>query len=647
MKPLRMLFGPARYSAPALFLLAAFAGPPHSVASEGEAALGAAEEVSALIEQLGAPKYVVRESARRKLQGMGLVAFDQLLVAAEHADPEVAAASERLLETMTVRWSRPSDPPSVRRLLQTYGQQAERERRQVGRDLARLRSEAGVAALCRIARFDPSERLSREAAVRVMEPVSSFSWSREQALATRGYAFSESRRDALLAAIEDLSAEFGASRRTAGRWLSLVAEQAESPAGTIDRWRQAVETEARAIDQRRPFTDEVIVDALRWNLFRSQLASGEEDGLMETIDTLTSAQATSETALKKALEWMVEAGADAGVDALLGSERQRFTTKEGLYLAASIREKQGREEQAEALAQQAFEVEPPETEGLRIGGAVALKPRVLAGLRLDGKGYAEWARREYRAAIGQAAELTINTAYTRWVLANSLMDHEQYEEAAQHLTASLDAIDQDDRTRIRYRHLGEQFERLQPAKVLAARRDYLRASAARDAGDSAGEIEHLKSAIGNDPTDADILIAMHRAAGADEAFHAETLERIARLSEETQQRIDEDPDDALQYNQWAWLISNTVGDYAKAIRYSEKSLELAPGDSGFLDTLGRCYFAIGDLERAVATQREAVRGQPHLQVMRRQLNQFEAALNQSRSDSPSQESAPGEEPTDS
>jgi tetratricopeptide (TPR) repeat protein len=101
---------------------------------------------------------------------------------------------------------------------------------------------------------------------------------------------------------------------------------------------------------------------------------------------------------------------------------------------------------------------------------------------------------------------------------------------------------------------------------------------------------------------------------------------IDELSHTFQQQIEENPDDPTNYNQWAWLISNTVGDYEKAIRYSQRSLQLQPEDAGYLDTLGRCYFAAGDLENAVKTQRRAVEKMPHMQVMQRQLKQFEESL---------------------
>ena len=60
------------------------------------------------------------------------------------------------------------------------------------------------------------------------------------------------------------------------------------------------------------------------------------------------------------------------------------------------------------------------------------------------------------------------------------------------------------------------------------------------------------------------------------------------------------------YNQWAWLVTNTEGDFAQAVQHSLRSLELAPDEPSYLDTLGRCYFAAGDVENAIKSQRKAV-----------------------------------------
>jgi tetratricopeptide (TPR) repeat protein len=136
----------------------------------------------------------------------------------------------------------------------------------------------------------------------------------------------------------------------------------------------------------------------------------------------------------------------------------------------------------------------------------------------------------------------------------------------------------------------------------------------------------LQAAIEYDGADADILIAMYRLKDSDDAWQEDVRRRIERLSRGFQKAIDDDAEDPINYNQWAWLVSNTEGDLDQALAYSKKSLELSPDDPGYLDTLGRCYFALEDYENAVKYQRRAVELDPHLQVMRRQLELFESTL---------------------
>jgi len=143
--------------------------------------------------------------------------------------------------------------------------------------------------------------------------------------------------------------------------------------------------------------------------------------------------------------------------------------------------------------------------------------------------------------------------------------------------------------------------------------------------------------------DIDIVIALHRIADNDKAWretvdkllaeHAERIEsQIKQLNQVMSSSQDRDvrglvsEQFAQKNNEYAWLIGNTVGDYQKAIACSQKSLELIPDSWPYQDTLGRCYFAAGDLKNAVHYQRLAVAGAPYMQQMKRQLKQFEEAL---------------------
>ena len=124
---------------------------------------------------------------------------------------------------------------------------------------------------------------------------------------------------------------------------------------------------------------------------------------------------------------------------------------------------------------------------------------------------------------------------------------------------------------------------------------------------------------------------MYRVKDVDEEFHKQTVARIQQASRTVEGLIKQQPDNAQWYNHWAWLVSNTEGDYAQAVKHSLRSLELSPDSPSYLDTLGRCYYAAGEFEDAVRVQREAVRQHPHLQVMRDQLELIESALAEHKS----------------
>jgi tetratricopeptide (TPR) repeat protein len=164
------------------------------------------------------------------------------------------------------------------------------------------------------------------------------------------------------------------------------------------------------------------------------------------------------------------------------------------------------------------------------------------------------------------------------------------------------------------------------ARPLRTQREYFTACHLEGQEDYVGQRRHLEKAFQLNSQDPDVLIAMYKLKDVDDRYKEKVLGRINRAVASVEQIIESEPDEAEGYNHYAWLVSNTVGDYDKAVRYSLKSLELEPDTPSYLDTLGRCYFAAGDLENAVKYQRQAVEMHPQVQVMRRQLEQFEKAL---------------------
>jgi tetratricopeptide (TPR) repeat protein len=90
-----------------------------------------------------------------------------------------------------------------------------------------------------------------------------------------------------------------------------------------------------------------------------------------------------------------------------------------------------------------------------------------------------------------------------------------------------------------------------------------------------------------------------------------------------EQAIKDLPDEPQAYNEYAWLVANTEGDVQKAIRYSKQSLRDSFDNSSYLDTLAHCHAAAGDFDRAIRTQRLALRHEPHNRIIRLNLEAFE------------------------
>ena len=165
--------------------------------------------------------------------------------------------------------------------------------------------------------------------------------------------------------------------------------------------------------------------------------------------------------------------------------------------------------------------------------------------------------------------------------------------------------------------------------------------------DRKSQQRHLEDGVKSDPTDADVLIGMFRFPGADAEWKEKTQGHIQKAAAQFRQQIKGYQEQVTQSkneplreyanrqlasanNQLAWLIGNTDGDFDEAVRCSHKSLELRPEAAGFLDTLGRCYYAKGDYKNAVKYQSQAVELDPFSGQIQRQLTLFQEALKKSQ-----------------
>ena len=604
-----------------LLVLAAVLGPTAPIAADDSAANAALaasiasteratdQHIKELIRQLGSPRYMERRAAANELRQIGPEAFDLLNAATDDADPEVAASSQYLLRQISVRWVQSEDSAAVRALLREYGDQPDERRSGRVVRLAKLPDGDGVPALCRIARFDRSPLISRKAALAIIRP------AEESA--------SRPPIDPELAA-----KELGGSTRAAAMWLRQYFVQLRDPAASVDVWKQLVDHEAAHLAEKADETSVEIVLGLLWNLADVHRQLDQNQQLAGTMDRMLQLDADLlEQTVIDLLGWLTEHESWDSLEQFLRDHSGRFAhVKRPLYYAAMARAKQGKKDLAEELASQAAEIEALTSDSL------------LAAKDLEEHRQFEWSVREYRLAIDRQPIASHEVMIARIYLAGLLHDYERHQQAAEEIEPLVKAVRGEAAVGQRYAEIQKFYESrgggLPESEALAARLHYYRACQYREEKDWQRVRDELELAIRFDPTDADVLIAMYRVPDADEKWRQATREKIRDLARRFQREIDEDPSDPTPYNQWAWLVSNTEGDFQKAIRYSHRSIGLIPpgasesAAASFLDTLGRCYYAAGDYKNALKYQRQAVAKVDYMQVMQRQLALFEATLAQ-------------------
>jgi tetratricopeptide (TPR) repeat protein len=582
------------------------AGAPRQAGSSVESGKPTKEHVQQLIHDLGSSHYTARRAAATELRQIGSDAFDLLDAATDNADPEVAASATYLLRQIPVRWVQADDNSFVRTQMRNYGQESEARRLRRVEALDQLSGGKGVAALCRIARYDRSLLVSRKAALVIIRP--------EEKLSEQTHIDSEV-----------VERELGASTRASALWLRQYLAQLRDPAASIPVWKALVEQESNRLNKNMGDTSSDILLGLSWNLADLYRQLGDQAALGGALDRMIVLAAdSSDETLVSLLAWLAENKSWDVLDTFLAKHQSRLEqSKRPLYYAAMARAKQGKKDVAEDLAAKAALIVPPEgsLEGLAV--AKELEER----LQFD------WAVREYRRGIDKQPAESVENILSRTWQSNLLHDYEHEKEAADALEPLVKAVISDARFGQGYARTREIWrERVEifPPEELAAHYHFYRASQYKNEKDWKRSRDELELAIKFDPKDADVLIDMYRLPETDAPWREAVLARLRKLCKAFEKEIEENPSSPAAYNQWAWLISNTEGDYQQAIRYSHRSIELIKrGESGaasFLDTLGRCYYAAGDYENAVKYEREAIAKVNHLQVMQRQLALFEKAL---------------------
>lgn len=583
---------------------------PSAVGARSQAALEA--RISRLIEQLGAARYAVRQRARSELKRLRMEAFDALNEAQFHEDIEIALSAQYLVRSMQVNWCTAEDPAEVRQLLKGYGNREEAERRTVMMQLAGLGRQTSFRPLCRLVRYEVSERLSKQAALLTLslEPPSD-----------------ESLRGQFA---RDLLTRMGTSRRTSAEWLRAYARLLTDRSGYRQRWNQLVAAErSRLAESPDEASRRITRDLMRW--YADQLLHGNQRdaalGMMrKTIDLVN---AKYEDILETA-DWLRARQRWELIVELARRFTETFQRNPLLqYRLASAHRELDQSEKAEQAAALALESVPDESGQHR---------KIAEDLQHDG--LFEWAEYEYRHLMSRLEQEPVAAVQAQFLLSEMLHDNGNEQAAGAVLRGLVELIEskQDIRELIE----GDFGRELSSIK---SRMHYFVAQHHAQLEDYGQQRKLLMEGYRENPYDADVLIAMHRIPDAGSAWREETRKRIEEAAEffrkqlwelERRWETTDGKEKALAQfqlaranNQLAWLIANTEGDFDESLRCSKASLDLRPDrPAGFLDTLGRCYYAKGDYENAVKYQSQAAALEPHSRLIAKQLELFQEALRQ-------------------
>ena len=569
--------------------------------------------IDRLIEQLGAQEFSLREDAQSELLRLGVSAFDALYRAQNHGDIEIAMRAHYLVRSIRIHWTDPSDSAEVRSILKGYGELAPNDRASRIQLLAALESGKGAIALCRLARFEESTKLSKKAALFAMRTPRPDNPNRRLEL------------------LETIRRNAGSSQRTAVRWIRLFAEYLDDAEATVDQWDQLVREEESEFRESEPSTSLAIVrDLMHWQVEMLTRMNHDQEAL-EVMKRTVTLRNGAPGDLMEAVDWLLAKSAWEVIDELAKQHQQVFEENARLlYRLAEAKLRQGHIDKAQGMAERALSISES-TEDFRFDIATLLRDR----------GLFDWAEREFRQILDaekKASSQSINSAF--WL--SEMLHDQQRELAAAEVLAPICERAMSDK------NFAKRVERYHhDVKALTSRMYFFRAEHYRMENDVTRQRQNLQSAIEANATDADVLIAMHRVETDDDKWRTMTTQRIEETARSFRQIIENlrqytmepgltEPERdgvrrqlAMAYNQYAWLVANTEGDQQYALECSLKSLELRPNTAGYLDTLGRCYYAIGDLENAVIQQRKAVALDPHVGQMLRQLALFERALEES------------------
>ena len=388
---------------------------------------------------------------------------------------------------------------------------------------------------------------------------------------------------------------------------------AQDPAAAGPAWNKLVDAEETVLKTAPDQTaTEIVVALVRFQASRLKKIGRNEEAIAALRRLLQLEKGDPDT-LVELVQWSIDQKAWQAVDELAERFAPLIAGNAALtYAMAEAQQARGNKDRAEEMAAKAWKLDPGENEE-------ALASHYMRALGLQERGLFAWARREYRRVM--AAGGGPNQRHGDVHGGPSGRDgarpgrrpggRRDHAECASNPPPAVSAI------------------RLPSA----AQMDYFFACHWKGKGDKAKARQFLETALAENPADIEVLIACYQLPGQTPEFHEKIQGLVRSEVDSVREIIEQSPDIPSNYNQLAWLVANTEGDLDEALRQSQRSLELltrTANPGGYYDTLGRVYFAKGDYENAVAYQTKAAELEPHMGLIKRQLELFRKKLEEKK-----------------
>ncbi len=495
------------------------------------------QRIAKLITQLGDDEYDVRQRAQKELEQLGFAAFDALTEAEENSDVEIATQARYLARLIRSHWINDRSPQEVRKILANYETEDETNRLHKMQALLQLEDDAGIEWLCRLLRFEQTPKLAKQMAILIItqdpQPDDAH-WPKRAATLTKNLE---------------------RSRRPAALWLRSYVEMRGAPEKGLSDWIELVAAEKRTLEEHPQQTDSrLLMQMLRIEVVQLERLNRKDDA-MRAMHEMVGVE-RGET-LAELVSWLAKRHAWEVIDEVATRFASSFDAEpQLLYTLAQALAGEGKTKEADETANRALKINPEQS-----------RDHWIMAQLLQYRGLTDWLDREYLQLLA--------TKNLRWEIlldarreyAESLHDRGRDGEAADVAQVALDLLDGSP-------ELTRQVKQRVEIEQRRARAYYFRACDSGQKHDFVKQRELLEKAIQEDPNEADVLIALYHLPDQTPDQRQRTMELIASAVQFCHNRIDEDPDSEEFYNQLAWLVGNTEGDFDEAIRLSEKSVEL-------------------------------------------------------------------------